>query len=79
MKRLIIGISILISGIIIYSSNLIAAALYSSVLLDTSWNQNSGIFNSALAEVSKIPTFVVLIFIFIGLFIIIIELIDKKK
>lgn len=79
MKRLIIGISILISGILVYSSNLIAAALYSSVLLDTSWNQNLGIFNTALAEVSLIPTFLAIIFIVIGLIIVIIELLDNKK
>ena len=79
MKRLIIGISIIFFGIIVYASNLIAAALYSSVLLDTSWNQNLGIFNSALAEVSRIPMFLVIIFIIIGLIIVILELLDQKK
>lgn len=79
MKRLVIGISIIFFVIIVYASNLIAAALYSSVLLDTSWNQNLGIFNSALAEVSRIPMFLVIIFIIIGLIIVILELLDQKK
>ena len=79
MKRLIIGISIIFFGIIVYASNLISAALYSSVLLDTSWNQNLGIFHSALAEVSRIPMFLVIIFIIIGLIIVILELLDQKK
>lgn len=79
MKRLVIGISIIFFGIIVYGSNLIAAALYSSVLLDTSWNQNLGIFNTALAEVSKIPMFLVIIFIILGFLIVIMELLDNKR
>lgn len=74
MTRLILGISILFLSTILYSVNLISAAIYSPVLLETAWNEEKGIFKTALSEVSTVPMFMILLFAVIGIILVFKEL-----
>lgn len=79
MTRIKLGIIIFFLSPILYSVNLISAAIYSPVLLETSWDEEKGVFKTALSEVSIIPMFVVLLIAVVGIIIIFQELSNHNK
>ena len=61
MNRLIVGLPLLLSSVIIYGSTLISAAIYSGNLKD-GWDSRYGVFGTALREVGQLPiTFSILL------------------
>ncbi|MFC3900224.1 hypothetical protein [Aliicoccus persicus] len=74
-----LGLSILFISVLIYCTHIISASIYSYTLLESSWNQNLGIFNTALEEISIIPNFIIIIFILIGISLLIINFINNKN
>ncbi|MCJ8012341.1 phosphatase [Paenibacillus sp. KQZ6P-2] len=57
MKKLYVGLTLLLFSAIIYSSSLISAAIYSQVLVKegVGWDSNYGIFKTALMETGAMP------------------------
>ncbi|WP_088006945.1 phosphatase [Indiicoccus explosivorum] len=55
MKKAVTGLLLLLTGAVVYGSSLVAAAVYSEVIMNTSWDTRYGIFGTALREVGTLP------------------------
>ncbi|TVT29401.1 phosphatase [Salinicoccus cyprini] len=77
MRNIIIGLSLMLISSLLYSSNLIAAAVYSGTVAKTSWDRNAGIFGTALEEVSFLPIYMITLIFIIGLVILILEVCSR--
>lgn len=71
-----IGLTLIISGAIIYGSTLIASSIYTKTLINSNmgWNNSHGIFGTAIREIGTIPIIISIILSIIG----IIFIMDKK-
>ena len=73
IRNTIIGLILLLSGAIIYSSTLISAAIYSHTLVGTEgqgWNGEHGVFGTAFREMGIIPMVIATLLGVIGIVII---------
>lgn len=79
MKKLYVGLTLLLFSAIIYGSDLISAAIYSQVLVKegVGWNSDYGIFKTALMEIGTIPITIAVVSGILGIVLIIISL--KRK
>lgn len=80
MKTLVINISLLFVFTSLYCFQLLSASIYSQIFIGgTNWNDDLGLFGTALKEVSIIPNSILLILIFISLIFLLNQIIDFKK
>lgn len=79
MKTAIIGLAFLATSAVIYGATLIAASIYTHVLLEGSqgWDTRYGVYGTALREVGTLPTTLSVLSGIIGLFFIILSI--RKK
>jgi len=79
MKKLYAGLALLLFSAIIYGSDLIAAAIYSHVLVKEGigWSSDYGIYKSALREIGTLPITIAVLSGIIGIVLIYISL--KRK
>ncbi|KAB7709099.1 phosphatase [Bacillus aerolatus] len=71
MKKLIIGGTGVLSGVILFGMTLIAAAVYSLYLTAPdigSYDTNLGVFGTALKEIGNIPLIISLLLFIVGVF-----------
>jgi len=78
IKNTKIGLILLLSGAIIYSSTLISASIYSQVLTQEGigWNKQYGVFGTAIREIGTLPTIITILLGLAGLIFIVVS--DKK-
>lgn len=64
MKKIVIGITGIISAIILFGMTMISASIFSTII--DGWDRRYGRFGTALLEVGTFPIVVSLIFFVIG-------------
>lgn len=76
IKNINIGLTLLLSSAIIYSSSLVSASIYSLVLSSEGgegWDSRHGIFGTALRQVGTLPVMLAVLLAIAGIVLIVIH------
>lgn len=79
IKKINIGLTLLLTSAIIYGSSLISASIYSLVLVGEGgegWDSRYGVFGTALRKVGTLPVMIAVLLAITGIVLIVIQ---KRK